>query len=274
MTPQLIYDVGMHRGEDTEYYLRRGHRVVGIEANPNLVAELRIRFNSQIEAGQLRIVDRAINSQPGLARFAINQIKSVWGTLNDEFVARNEAAGAPSSFIEVECMTFDEILRENGMPYYLKIDIEGCDLLCIEALSGFTEKPRYVSLESRVTSPQYGVRDALAEIRLLRRLGYRRFKYINQAGISNTTYDLRLEGEPITYTFPGESSGPFGAETPGGWHSFSVADSIGVTLRLLDHICAYNGRFKKLPGARLVRKARRLLTWHADPWYDLHASIG
>ena len=30
----LIYDVGAHKGEDTEYYLRKGFRVIAIEAMP------------------------------------------------------------------------------------------------------------------------------------------------------------------------------------------------------------------------------------------------
>jgi putative ABC transport system substrate-binding protein len=34
--PQLIYDVGMNNGDDTAYYLRRGFRVLAIEANPDL----------------------------------------------------------------------------------------------------------------------------------------------------------------------------------------------------------------------------------------------
>ena len=38
MNPRLIYDVGMHNGDDTAYYLRRGFRVVAIEPNPALVA--------------------------------------------------------------------------------------------------------------------------------------------------------------------------------------------------------------------------------------------
>jgi hypothetical protein len=36
--PQLIYDVGMNNGDDTAYYLRRGFRVLAIEANLDLVA--------------------------------------------------------------------------------------------------------------------------------------------------------------------------------------------------------------------------------------------
>jgi hypothetical protein len=41
--PQLIYDVGMNNGDDIAYYLRRGFRVLAIEANPDLVANADLR---------------------------------------------------------------------------------------------------------------------------------------------------------------------------------------------------------------------------------------
>jgi len=43
----LIYDVGVHQGEDTDFYLKKGFRVVGIEANAALcksVGERSARF--------------------------------------------------------------------------------------------------------------------------------------------------------------------------------------------------------------------------------------
>ena len=36
MDDDLIFDVGLHHGDDAAYYLSKGFRVVGIEANPQL----------------------------------------------------------------------------------------------------------------------------------------------------------------------------------------------------------------------------------------------
>jgi hypothetical protein len=36
MHPDLIYDLGMHRGGDTQFYLEKGFRVVAVEANPGV----------------------------------------------------------------------------------------------------------------------------------------------------------------------------------------------------------------------------------------------
>jgi hypothetical protein len=45
------------------------------------------------------------------------------------------------------------------MPYYLKIDIEGADLLCLKALEKFEEKPKYISIEAGVTAPAIKMAD-------------------------------------------------------------------------------------------------------------------
>ena len=60
MTRRLILDIGMHLGEDTEYYLARGFRVVAIEANPELVAVCKEKFRSDIQQGNLEILHGAI----------------------------------------------------------------------------------------------------------------------------------------------------------------------------------------------------------------------
>ena len=65
----IIFDIGMHRGEDTDFYLKKGFTVVGVEANPALVQECRKRFQSQIENGQLHIIDKAIAEVAGEISF-------------------------------------------------------------------------------------------------------------------------------------------------------------------------------------------------------------
>jgi len=47
--PKLIYDVGMHNGDDTAYYLWRGFRVVAIEPNPELVATAANRRSGSVK---------------------------------------------------------------------------------------------------------------------------------------------------------------------------------------------------------------------------------
>jgi len=47
----LIYDIGMHKGEDTALYLERGYNVIGFEADPHLARFCRKRFKSAAKLG-------------------------------------------------------------------------------------------------------------------------------------------------------------------------------------------------------------------------------
>ena len=69
MVEDLIYDVGMHEGKDTEFYLRKGFRVVAIEANPELADKVRNRLSADVESGRLTILELAISDRDGLADF-------------------------------------------------------------------------------------------------------------------------------------------------------------------------------------------------------------
>ena len=54
---KLIFDVGAHKGEDTTFYLKKGFKVIAVEANPALAQGLRDRFQWAIEPGQLTVVE-------------------------------------------------------------------------------------------------------------------------------------------------------------------------------------------------------------------------
>ena len=60
MQKTLIYDVGLHIGEDTDFYLRMGYQVVAIEANGELVANATRRFEDAITRGKLHVIHGAV----------------------------------------------------------------------------------------------------------------------------------------------------------------------------------------------------------------------
>ena len=57
----MIMDVGMCGGSDTDYYLRKGYHVVAIDADPSLCEHARTRFSDAITAGRLTIVNTGIS---------------------------------------------------------------------------------------------------------------------------------------------------------------------------------------------------------------------
>ena len=72
MIEDLIYDVGMHRGKDTEFFLGKGFRVVAIEANLGFVEMVRHRLSGDVDSGRLTILGVAISDRAGLADFWID----------------------------------------------------------------------------------------------------------------------------------------------------------------------------------------------------------
>jgi len=261
----LVIDVGMHRGEDTEFYLKKGFRVVAIEANPDLCRECEHKLADFIRDGRLTIVDKAIAEQPGPVSFFVNNSLSVWGTLDPAWRDRNlELYGADSREITVTATTFHQILQQYGIPYYLKVDIEGADLLCLRALESMPSKPRFVSIESSIRS----FNEIFEEFSLLYSLGYRRYKIVAQQRISSMKLPFPArEGQFVGHKFEPGSSGPFGNDVPGEWIDVEEAlrRYIGIhrRIRLLG-----DRRFR----SRIARSVLRRLGL-APGWYDTHAML-
>src|SRR6476661_84489 len=97
----LIMDLGMHVGQDAEFYLKKGFRVVAVEANPILVEHARARFQSEIDAGKLSVVNLGVADQPGRALFYVNQVLSEWSSFDREIASR----GHPVKEVMVETAT-------------------------------------------------------------------------------------------------------------------------------------------------------------------------
>jgi FkbM family methyltransferase len=273
---KVIYDVGMHKGEDTEFYLRRGYSVLGVEANPTLLPFLFDKFSLQVANGQVRIVNKAIAETPGTMQFAIYCKATEWGTAASEFIDRNATLNQVPEIIQVEAVSFEEVLKEHGIPYYLKIDIEGMDMVCINALQKFQERPRFISVESAVTSGISNFESSFDEIARLWCLGYRRFKYVDQAALAklNGTI-LDKEGAPISYKHHHYSSGPFGEETPGEWLDAQATLHRARQLIRYQNTIGSGGRHHCRFLSKVGRRSRRYLKrLPSHSWYDLHACLG
>jgi FkbM family methyltransferase len=173
-TRDLIFDVGLNVGQDTAFYLSRGYRVVAIEADPILAEAARKRFCHDIEAGNLEIVNAGIAAHEGITEFWICDGKSEFNSFHKDIAARD---GYPHHRIEVPTVRFASVLERFGTPYFLKIDIEGNDVLCLGDLSP-SSLPRFISVESECTTGDgaTSVEDGLLVLRTLRDLGYRRFQ--------------------------------------------------------------------------------------------------
>jgi FkbM family methyltransferase len=232
VTMTLIYDLGLHDGRDTARYLREGARVIAIDANPTMCQNATVQFDDYIKAGQLTILNRGIAAHKGRLDFWICDEISDWSSFNLESASRN---GVKHHSISIDCVPINDVIREFGVPDYMKIDIEGNDRICIDNLNTKIA-PDYISIE--MGHPTGG-----DDLNRLAELGYRKFKVIcqnnswHQTTIRNMWFYELGPGHPfvrkvkrlrskLTYLFTGRAdgeSGPWGEKTSGFWHSMNLS---------------------------------------------------
>lgn len=249
----LIFDVGCHRGEDSRFYLRKDFRVVAVEANPALCRELRHTFSREMASGQFVLVEKAIAEVSGEVEFFVNSAHSIWGTIRREFAERDRVN---FSTIAVPSVTFNSLLHCYGVPRYLKIDIEGADVLCLESLLAESDRPDFVSFES----DRKTISALNSGLSLLMRLGYRRFQLVDQKAVQKQEQPFPArEGRYADCGIAPDGSGLFGRELPGSW--LSPSGFIARYLLVMAH-------------DRLAGLARRcaLPNLIRGSWYDIHAA--
>ena len=213
----LIYDLGTNQGEDTAFYLAKGFRVVGVEANPMLYAALAEKLAEPIAAGRLTLLNIGIWDAARTLTFYANQENDHWSSFDPAYGTRQ---GTRYETLEIPCLTVLDLLRQYGVPRYLKIDIEGADRLVLAQLRQLARLPRYISVE------EYGV-EALHD---LAALGYSRFKLLPQADKSwAEAPQPPREGSYAKRWSDGRDSGLFGAELPGEWLSYAAAETAYLT---------------------------------------------
>lgn len=269
----LIFDVGMHKGEDTSYYLKKGFKVVAFEADPELVEICKKRFFNEIKTGNLILVEGAIVdtniTQDKTISFYKNNELSVWGTVVEKWATRNENLGTTSQIITVPTIDFKKCLEEFGIPHYLKIDIEGMDTICLESLLHFDNKPNYISIESEKVSFE----KLLYEFELFERLGYNKYQLINQAEITKFKEPVESkEGQYLDYTFEEGSSGLFGADLQTPWVNKQIALSKYKWIFYGYKLWGDNSKIRRWFIMRVLRvMLSKLLGNYVPGWYDTHA---
>ena len=262
MDPKLVYDVGMHRGDDTAYYLHKGFRVVGVEANPAMAAHLRDRFKPEIASGALQLLEVGVAEVEGELDFWVCDAVTEWSSFNER---KAGIGGKTSRPVKVRTLPFARILEQHGVPFYCKIDIEGNDHLCLENMSA-ADKPAYVSVE--MSQPK-GDRD----LSLLRGLGYRKFKIISQVtfGPVRSALQIALSYVPrrIRRRIKRVEKSAFGKLRDGDWQfSFGSSGTFGDNLpgQWLDYDRAF-AVWRVINNIYVRQKSNGL-----GEWYDIHAT--
>src|SRR5205085_11978519 len=134
--------IGMSEGNDTEFYLKKGFRVIGIEADPAAFDQLTTRFAEAIARNQLSLLNRAAHSESDKSV----QFVRAYSSQGHSHVVR-EKDNREGDIVDVPTIGWQDIIAISGIPYYCKIDIEGGEERFLESVANSRVLPEYMSVE-------------------------------------------------------------------------------------------------------------------------------
>ncbi len=74
--------------------------------------------------------------------------KTAQGTIDASWAERNAKISAGSVIVEVARVDIVDAFQSRGVPFYLKVDIEGADHLVLDGLRRLKDRPRHISIEA------------------------------------------------------------------------------------------------------------------------------
>lgn len=232
----------MHNGNDSEFYLNKGFRVVAVEAMLWMARKVSEKFREELRSGRFTIVNRCLaDSDDKTVSFFINQQDSGQSSADPDKASQS----GDVTEVQVQTVSIDSLFRRFGVPRYLKIDLEGSDEIVLDQIIAANVKPPYISSE-------------LNNIRVVAKLiaaGYHEFQIINQE--RNYTYRSPYpsrEGEYCDCKFGAHHSGLFGRDLDEDkWISPRRAMEIYLEIEKMLDIGMYPGWFDIHARAKIDR---------------------
>lgn len=189
----IMFDLGFHNGDTSEYYLKNGYKVVGVDCNQNILNAARCKFAKYINKGDLIVLDKCISDKnDDVISFYISTYP-VWSSCNKQIAERIEEAKE----VKVETITLLKLIETYGCPIYCKIDIEGNDVYAVRSLGGHKDIPQYISVEAECLG--IGENSTINMIDELYNVGYRRFFIVDQRGNEDFRFDFYKQYKWFNY---------------------------------------------------------------------------
>jgi FkbM family methyltransferase len=262
-----IFDFGANKGQNLGYFLSRADRVVAIEAVPAFCKDIETRFNKEISTGRLKVVNAFACDDMVEQNKDILFFQSVNRPGESTFIRRDQG----SEWIELTIPSISAAklilsnINKGDKILYVKIDVEGADVLVINALRSANLVPDYLSVEIH----DKRVVDSVLEWSVFNHV------QIVEAGHPNTGILSRFYLGFIDLIslkscnkrkmfFSPISSGPFGSELPKKWmpvtRTVDICGWFGLGARDLHFTIIPPSRVvKRIPLSYFVKKHKRVL---------------
>ncbi len=129
----LIFDVGAHRGQRTDVFLRLGARVIAIEPDPSNQRLLAAKYSrGRLGGKHVTVFGKAVSDGSDVATMWVHEPGSGLNSLSQKWVRTlgcdDRRFGGTVAFAgrrQVETTTLDSLVSSFGVPLYIKVDVEG-----------------------------------------------------------------------------------------------------------------------------------------------------
>ncbi len=132
----VIFDVGANEGFISYFFLEENFKVIAIEPDKRNQKILATKFKDN---NQFKLIKKGVSDEQKKAPFFIHNRNSSLNTFSSkwkesiEFKKQDEGFSPKKEFIELT--TLDQIIQNEGIPAFIKIDVEGHELEVIQGLN-------------------------------------------------------------------------------------------------------------------------------------------
>lgn len=151
-TGKLAFDIGANKGNKIAALLEMGFRIIALEPEKNSLSTLKWRFAKD---NRVTIVEKGVSDKKGSTNIYISEPRSGLNTMSKKWVdvlnnpgvnRWNKKVSYKDSY-EVDLTTLDDLIQQYGLPYFIKIDVEGYEE---NVLRGLKHTPAFISFETNL----------------------------------------------------------------------------------------------------------------------------
>lgn len=141
----LVFDVGANLGSRTKVFLNLGASVISYEPQPELADYL---YSYLKTCNKSKIIKKGLSNKLGNVEMHISNAH-VLSSMSTRWIEATRQSGRFRNYkwnesMIVEVTTLDEEIEKQGLPSFIKIDVEGYEL---EVLEGLTKTVKSISFE-------------------------------------------------------------------------------------------------------------------------------